>query len=274
MYSAAISHSSIVARHAALEHHRLAAVADGLQQREVLHVARADLEHVGVLGDELDVGDVDDLGDDRQAGLRAHVGEDLEPALAEPLERVRRGARLERAAAQQGRAGAPWPSAAASSVCSGVSTAHGPAMSVNVSGPIGTRVSPTYTVDLSAWCWRETSLYGVEMRTTSATPGSARRLRPWKRSTSPTRPMIVRVTPRLTNASPPASVTRTMTASISASVAPGLMTMTMCGSLPLGVVQRSGAGTRKAPAGCGAGLLQGWARQVARPTRGTPGRSP
>ena len=40
----------------ALEHHRLAGRADRLQQREVLHVARADLQHVGVLGDDVDVG--------------------------------------------------------------------------------------------------------------------------------------------------------------------------------------------------------------------------
>ena len=64
--------------HAALEHDRLAGVADGLQQREVLGVARADLQHVGVRRDELDVAHVDDLGDHRQAGLGAHVGEDLQ----------------------------------------------------------------------------------------------------------------------------------------------------------------------------------------------------
>ena len=36
--------------HAALEQHGLAQLAHRLQQREVLHVARADLEDVGVLG--------------------------------------------------------------------------------------------------------------------------------------------------------------------------------------------------------------------------------
>ena len=62
---------------------------------------------------------------------------------------------------------------AASSVCSGVSTAHGPAMTVSVSGPIGT--PPTRITERSRRCSRLTSLYGTEMRTTSATPGSAAR---------------------------------------------------------------------------------------------------
>ena len=41
-----------------------------------------------------------------------------------------------------------------------VSTAHGPAMNVNESGPIGTAepVGPTQTVERWAWCWRLTSL--------------------------------------------------------------------------------------------------------------------
>ena len=49
---------------------------------------------------------------------------------------------------------------AASSVCAAVSTAHGPAMNVNVSGPIGTwwPGGPTQTVERSGWCCRLTSL--------------------------------------------------------------------------------------------------------------------
>ena len=94
---------------------------------------------------------------------------------------------------------------AASSVCSGVSTAHGPAARVKVSGPMGTRASPTKIVDISGWFWRLTSLYGEEMRITSLTPLMPRRSRVCSSSMSPTRPMIVRLTPRLTKASPPAS---------------------------------------------------------------------
>ncbi len=49
---------------------------------------------------------------------------------------------------------------AASRVCSADSTAHGPAMKVNESGPIGTWLptGPTQTVDRSGWGWRLTSL--------------------------------------------------------------------------------------------------------------------
>jgi hypothetical protein len=54
---------------------------------------------------------------------------------------------------------APFAISAASSICSRLSTAHGPAMNVKVSGPIGTcRPEPTHTVERSAWCWRLTSL--------------------------------------------------------------------------------------------------------------------
>ena len=48
----------------------------------------------------LDVARIHELGDERQAGLGARLHEDLERLVAEPLERVRRGARLEGAAAE------------------------------------------------------------------------------------------------------------------------------------------------------------------------------
>ena len=62
---------------------------------------------------------------------------------------------------------------AAASVCSAVSTAHGPAMTVSVSGPIGTPA--TLITERSRWCSRLTSLYGEVIRTTSLTPGMPRR---------------------------------------------------------------------------------------------------
>ena len=55
--------------HPALQQGGLARVADGLEQLVVLHVAGADLEHVGVLGDHRDVLGGHHLGDDRQARL-------------------------------------------------------------------------------------------------------------------------------------------------------------------------------------------------------------
>ncbi len=118
---------------------------------------------------------------------------------------------------------------AACAVWSALSTAHGPAMKVNVPGPIGTRCPsrPTQTTERSGWCSRLTSLYGTEIRCTSATPGIARSSSPLNASTSPTSPMIVRTTPRLTKAWPPAASTRSTTCRTSWSVALALITTTM-----------------------------------------------
>ena len=71
-----------------------------LEQREVLRVARADLEHVGVLGDHLDIGGGQDLGHDRQPRLGARIGEVAEAVEPEAAEGIRRGPRLEGAAAE------------------------------------------------------------------------------------------------------------------------------------------------------------------------------
>ena len=111
------------------------------------------------------------------------------------------------------------------SVCSGVSTAHGPAMTVSVSGPIGT---PATLITERSWrCSRLTSLYGAVIRTTSLTPVMLRRFSASSWSMSPTRPTIVLETPRLTNASPPASRTRSTTPSTSVFSASAAMTTTM-----------------------------------------------
>ena len=88
----------------ALEHHRLARAADGLQQREVRHVAGADLQHVRELGDQRHVGGVHHLGDDRQPGLLARLGQDLQAAPSQALEGVRRGPGLVGPAPQHRRA--------------------------------------------------------------------------------------------------------------------------------------------------------------------------
>src|SRR5207244_4225476 len=83
-------------REAALEQHRLVRPTDLAEEREVGHVARADLDHVGRLDHRLDVPRVHQLRHERQAGLLARLLEDVERLLAEALERVRRRARLER----------------------------------------------------------------------------------------------------------------------------------------------------------------------------------
>src|SRR5262249_47466564 len=114
---------------------------------------------------------------------------------------------------------------AAARVCSGVSTAHGPAIRVNVSGPIGTL--RTVTVDVPGWCSRLTSLYGAVIRTTSCTPARVETSSDSSTSSVPTTPTIVRVTPRDTNAVPPAAWTWLTTSASSASPAVAAITMTM-----------------------------------------------
>ena len=60
------------------------------QQRVVLHVPGADLEDVGVLGDDVDLVRLHHLGDHRQAGPLARLGEVAQALDAQALERVRR----------------------------------------------------------------------------------------------------------------------------------------------------------------------------------------
>ena len=64
----------------------LPGAADLGQQRVVLHVARADLDHVGDLEHRLEVARVHQLGDDRQAGLLLRLGEQAQALVAEALE--------------------------------------------------------------------------------------------------------------------------------------------------------------------------------------------
>ena len=104
-YSAAASHSAIARRHPALEQDRRPRPADLLEQLEVLHVARADLEHVGLARDGLDVSGVEHLGHDGQAVLAPCLVHHRESLETEPLEVVRQRARLEAAAAQHRPAG-------------------------------------------------------------------------------------------------------------------------------------------------------------------------
>ena len=80
-------------------------LADLPEQREVLGVAGADLDDVDLVVDEgLDVARIHELGDDGHAELLARLAEQVEARLAHALAGIRRGAGLERAAAQDGRA--------------------------------------------------------------------------------------------------------------------------------------------------------------------------
>ena len=76
------------------------------QQREVLHVARADLQNVGVALHQLELADVHDLRHQLQIVAVGRAAQHAQAFFAEPLEAVRRAARLERAAAQHLGAGA------------------------------------------------------------------------------------------------------------------------------------------------------------------------
>ena len=92
-------------REAAFEEDGFAGFGGGDEQLEVLRVARADLDDVRVFGDEIGVLFGKQFGDDGQASFSPRLVEQLQSFLAQTLEFVRRGARFERAAAQDGGAG-------------------------------------------------------------------------------------------------------------------------------------------------------------------------
>ncbi len=68
----------------ALEEHRLVGLPDLREQQEVLRVARADLQHVGELADDVEVARVHHLGDDRQPRVVARRGEHARPSSPRP----------------------------------------------------------------------------------------------------------------------------------------------------------------------------------------------
>ena len=71
---------------AALEQDRLAGFADLAEQVEILHVAGADLEHVGVALDQLDLPGVHDFATDRHAQRIAAVSMPLQSLFTQTLE--------------------------------------------------------------------------------------------------------------------------------------------------------------------------------------------
>ncbi len=75
--------------HAALQYDGHVDAPDFLQQVEVLHVARADLDHVDLLAQErVEHAHVHQLGDHGQPVARCRVLEELEAVDARALERV------------------------------------------------------------------------------------------------------------------------------------------------------------------------------------------
>ena len=91
--------------HAALEENRLFGASGTFEKREVLHVAGADLDDVGVFLNEVQGFVVDGFGNDAESELLADFGENFEAGEAKPLEGVRRSARLVGAAAEEAHTG-------------------------------------------------------------------------------------------------------------------------------------------------------------------------
>ena len=91
--------------HAALDQHGLAQQARLPQQREVLHVARADLDDIGPFRHQIEGLGVERLGHDAQAESLPDFGHDLQRLKTQALKSVRRSARLVGAAAEELRAG-------------------------------------------------------------------------------------------------------------------------------------------------------------------------
>ncbi len=91
--------------HAAFEENGKFGAAGAFEEREILHIAGADLDDIGVLLDEIERFIVDGFGDDAEAVVFADSGEDLEAGEAKSLEAVGRGARLIGTAAEQAHTG-------------------------------------------------------------------------------------------------------------------------------------------------------------------------
>ena len=88
-------------RHAAFEKNGKLGAAGALEEGEVLHVARADLDHIGVFLDEVERFVVDGLGNNAEAVFLANHGEDFQAGKAESLKGVGRSARFVGAAAEE-----------------------------------------------------------------------------------------------------------------------------------------------------------------------------
>src|SRR5262249_6187450 len=84
--------------HAALEQHRTVGLTDFAQQIKILHIAGADLEHIGVTADQLDLARVHDLRDHGHGVFVARVAKNSEALFPQSLETIWTSAGLEGAA--------------------------------------------------------------------------------------------------------------------------------------------------------------------------------
>ena len=92
-------------RQPALQQHRLPLASRFLQQGKILHVPGANLNHVRVLGHQLQRLMVDRLRHDPQPEPLPDLRHDLQRFFTQPLERIRRSPRLVRAAPEELRPG-------------------------------------------------------------------------------------------------------------------------------------------------------------------------
>jgi hypothetical protein len=91
--------------HAAFQEDGKFGAAGTLEKRKILHVARADLNDVGIFLDKIERFVVDGFGNDAEAKFLADVGKNLQAGEAESLKGIRRGARLVGTAAKEPDAG-------------------------------------------------------------------------------------------------------------------------------------------------------------------------
>jgi hypothetical protein len=71
-----------------------------LEQREILCISRANLQDIGVLGDQIDISGVHDFGHEQHLVLLSGSSTEFQALFAHALETVRAGSRLVRAATQ------------------------------------------------------------------------------------------------------------------------------------------------------------------------------
>src|ERR1700733_1630101 len=75
-------------RHSALQHHRKLGSADLTEEREVLHIARSNLEAISVFTDQLQIFGIHHLRDNGQTRFATRFGQQLKTGLAQTLETV------------------------------------------------------------------------------------------------------------------------------------------------------------------------------------------
>ena len=95
-------------RKPAFEQHGQMRLARAAQQRKVLHVARANLNHVAVSLNHVDAGFIQRLRNYLQTISLANIRQDFQTFLTETLKRIRRSPRLECATAEKARAAAAY----------------------------------------------------------------------------------------------------------------------------------------------------------------------